>query len=171
QLYKIESNLQTASQHVKVSSAKATHLKSLNRFFLLPTFGGSKTKRREEAARRAEEERAEAEAEREREQAERAARSTRQARLREGPFAAGSAFSAPRSMSTPQGVERDETEEEIDANLDQISVGLARLKMMSQTMNTELEVQGQQLDRISDRTDRTGERLHVTTEKLNRILK
>jgi hypothetical protein len=41
--------------------------------------------------------------------------------------------------STPEGLERDEQEEDIDSNLGHISSGLTRLKMMSYAMNDELD--------------------------------
>ncbi|RKO90187.1 hypothetical protein BDK51DRAFT_21797 [Blyttiomyces helicus] len=169
QLYKIENRLQGAEQHVKVSDAKADQLKTLNRFFLIPSWGSGKTKRREEAARREAEERELIEQERREQEAERASRSARTAGFR------GAGGHPPRgsssSYSTPQGIDRDDTENEIDSNVDQLSAGLARLKMMGQTMNSELESQTLQVGRITDRTDRTGERLNNTNTKLNRIMK
>ena len=49
--------------------------------------------------------------------------------------------------STPEGLDRDATEEEIDNNLGQISSGLGRLKMMGLAMSEELESQDSQLKR------------------------
>lgn len=61
-----------------------------------------------------------------------------------------------RHNTTPQGINRDANELEIDSNLDQISSGLSRLKMMSHAMNEELDGQTEQIQRISERTDRIG---------------
>ncbi|KAI9011176.1 hypothetical protein BC832DRAFT_590421 [Gaertneriomyces semiglobifer] len=166
QLYKVEGRLDVASSHVKVSDAKADHLKSLNRFFMLPSFGSKKAKKKEEAARR---EKAELEArDLEREEEDRA----RSRRL--GRFEASDAqsYKSPHKgmYSTPDGIERDATEEELDNNLDQISSGLSRLKMMASTMGEELDSQTHQIKRIEGRAISTGETLDHTTGKINRIL-
>jgi synaptosomal-associated protein 29 len=49
--------------------------------------------------------------------------------------------------STPEGLERDDLEDEIDGNLGQISSGLSRLKMMGLAMNEEMDSQQDQLKR------------------------
>ncbi|TPX61259.1 hypothetical protein SpCBS45565_g07296 [Spizellomyces sp. 'palustris'] len=163
QLYKVNSRLESAEQHVKVSDSKADHLKSLNRYFFLPSFGGKKAREREDAAKRENAERStrdESALSRDRQARDERFQSVRNANY----------MSSTRGMySTPQGIERDDTEEEIDNNLDQISSGLMRLKMMSQSMNTELDSQKDMIGRISDRTDRTGEKIRTTTRKIERI--
>lgn len=67
-------------------------------------------------------------------------------------------------------MQRDETEEEIDSNLDQISSGLARIRMMGQSMNAELSSQQGQMNRIYDKTAMSDERLGVANRKLNGIM-
>ncbi|KAJ3036044.1 Protein transport protein S9 plasma membrane t-SNARE [Rhizophlyctis rosea] len=168
QLYNIERRLDSAEHHAKASDAKADHLKSLNRFFLLPSFGGRKAKKREEAARRNDEE----EAARREEQRERDAQAFGERRAMQqqiGRRDASLSAAGYGNYTTPEGLERDDTEVEIDRNLDQLSTGLARLKMMGHAMNAELEAQDPVTRRIMDKTDRTRERLDNTTRKIDRI--
>lgn len=75
-----------------------------------------------------------------------------------------------RFYTTPEGLARDDTEAEIDHNLDQISSGLSRIKMMGRAMNSEIDAQNQQISRISDNTSRTDERVVRSTGKLNKLL-
>ncbi|KAI9090876.1 hypothetical protein DFS34DRAFT_636773 [Phlyctochytrium arcticum] len=163
QLYKVDSRLEAAEDKAQVGDAKADHLKSLNRYFFLPSFGGKKAGKKEEKVVKGVETRAARDEShldnhrREREQ--------RFQDIQNRDYS-----SSTRGMySTPDGIERDNTEEEIDGNLDQISSGLARLKMMSQAMNSELGTQTQMIGRISDRSDRTGERLRNTSRKIDNI--
>ncbi|KAJ3023273.1 Protein transport protein S9 plasma membrane t-SNARE [Thoreauomyces humboldtii] len=167
QLYKAEGRLESAQTHVKVSDAKADHLKSLNRFFMLPSFGSKKAKKREAIAKKESEERAFREDERKLGEHDRAVRLGRIEDIQTRNFA----LQQGTTYSTPQFIERDDTEREIDDNLDQLSSGLAKLKMMGQVMNTELDAQRGQVNRIMDRSDITAERLNVTTNKVNRMLR
>ncbi|KAJ3151880.1 Protein transport protein S9 plasma membrane t-SNARE [Geranomyces michiganensis] len=167
QLYKAEGRLESAQSHVKVSDAKADHLKSLNRFFMLPSFGSGKAKRREALAKQEQRDREARDEERRLDDQNRSARSGRLQEIQERDFGAGRAG----MYTTPDGLERDDTEVEIDRNLDQLSSGLAKLKMMGQMMNTELDAQTGQVNRIMDRSDATNERLHVTTNKVQRMLR
>ncbi len=73
------------------------------------------------------------------------------------------------SYSTPEGLERDATEEEIDGNLNKISSGLSRLKMMGRSMNEELDAQKDQVGRIQDRTDTSKDRMNNLNRKMNSI--
>ena len=155
QLYSIEQRLERTDAHAKVSDAKVDHLKSLSRFFMIPAFGSGKAKRREakladqgasEASRNANE----------REQEWRQRQMHQEQRLSQ------TSRSASKNFSTPIGVERDQVEQEIDDNLDQISSGLARLKMMGTAMNGEIASQSSQLNRIRDRTE-------SSKEKVNRL--
>ncbi|KND02707.1 uncharacterized protein SPPG_01790 [Spizellomyces punctatus DAOM BR117] len=165
QLSKMDGRLESAHSHVKVSDAKADHLKSLNRFFMLPSFGSKKAKKKEAAAKREAEERAAREDERRLEEKERATRVERMQQVQGAQYT-----SVGRMYTTPDGIERDDTEEEIDRNLDQISSGLSKLKMMGQIMNSELDAQNVQVNRLADRSESTNERLKVTTHKVQRII-
>ncbi|KAI8916780.1 hypothetical protein DFJ77DRAFT_461265 [Powellomyces hirtus] len=166
QLYKSEARLESAQSHVKVSDAKADHLKSLNRFFMLPSFGSKKAKKREANAKRENEERMLREDEGRAGEHDRAVRLGRVEEIQNRDFKSSHSG----AYTTPEGIERDDTEQEIDANLDQLSSGLAKLKMMGQVMNTELDAQRGQVNRIMDRSDITNERLNVTTGKVKRML-
>lgn len=162
QLSNIETRLESTSAQAKVSDAKADHLKSLNRFFMIPSFGGKKAKKREEQASI---ERKQYEAKLEEARMNREQQSRRQAR-----DIANGRSSQTRFHTTPANIERDNVEEEIDSNLNDISSGLARLKMMSQTMNTEITQQNGRIDNIQDRTEKTNARIVNTTNKVNRII-
>lgn len=83
----------------------------------------------------------------------------------------GSGRSKQRFNTTPQGIKRDDTEAEIDSNLDQISSGLGRIKMMGRAMNQEMVAQDDQIRRIQDKTSKTDERVQRSTGRLNAMLK
>ncbi|KAH6572388.1 hypothetical protein BASA60_006649 [Batrachochytrium salamandrivorans] len=144
QLHKIECRIDVAENQAKVNDAKVDHLKAVNRFFMLPSFGKGKAKRREAKLKKQEEE---------------GKPTSKHAHL-QGPAGHTTASGAAQNGSrydriytTPQGVDRDDVEEELDSNLNDISSGLSRLKMMGQAMNSELDSQTKQLNRIHDRTD------------------
>ncbi|KAH9272348.1 hypothetical protein BASA83_005441 [Batrachochytrium salamandrivorans] len=141
QLHKIECRIDVAENQAKVNDAKVDHLKAVNRFFMLPSFGKGKAKRREAKLKKQEEE---------------GKPTSKHARPAGHTTASGAAQNGSRYdriYTTPQGVDRDDVEEELDSNLNDISSGLSRLKMMGQAMNSELDSQTKQLNRIHDRTD------------------
>ena len=164
QLSRVEHRLDTAESKMKLSDAKVDHLKSLNKFFFLPSFGGKKVKKREDVLRKDVSEHALREAEHKENEAR---------RLEQIRMAGTSRSSSSRNgmYSTPMGLERDQNEEEIDGNLDMISSGLGRLKMMGEAMNSELRQQDDQLRRLHDRVATTDERVQSTTHKINQVLK
>jgi synaptosomal-associated protein 29 len=171
----VDRRLDSADGHVAMSDAKTDHLKSLNRFFMIPAFGSGRAKRKEEEAAR--------------KQAEVDAKNaavfdvagpssssrTSSASSSFGPrgsSAGGAAASSScfhRHYTTPDGVERDETEVGIDGNLDQMAKGLERLKLMSQATHTELASQSDMIDRIQDRTDASNDRLNRINHKLGQL--
>ncbi|KAI8851785.1 hypothetical protein BC829DRAFT_386014 [Chytridium lagenaria] len=176
QLYNIEHKLDQAENKSKISEAKTSELRSLNRFFMIPAF--EKYKQDEEAALERETER------RERIQNvldtsqnnnfsyhERFDEDGRQKREGRGQKLPDNWKNNGNAYTTPDGLERDETETEIDSNLDQISSGLARLRMMGRTMNSELEHQNGHIAKIADKTDSVRDRVDRTTEKVNRMVK
>jgi hypothetical protein len=167
----MERKLDEAYASTKSVDAKVDHLKSLNKHFLLPSFGGKKAARKEEEFRRNQENKefsSRSAAIRDKEW------EVRNERVRgyQSSSASGSnagsngrgASSANRSFySTPDGLDRDEQEEEIDDNLGQISSGISRLKMMGLAMSTELDSHQDQIKRINTRT----EDAQVNVKKLN----
>ncbi|KAJ3204854.1 hypothetical protein HDU67_009253 [Dinochytrium kinnereticum] len=188
QLYKIENKLDTAENKSKISEAKASELRSLNRFFMIPAFGAKRAKRLEEKYKSEEELAAQKEAERREriqnvidsgngayghhQRFEEDGREKREGRpSKKNQKEQMDHWSHEKSYSTPEGLERDETEEEIDNNLDQISSGLARLRMMGRTMNSELDHQNGHINRIADKTDGVRDRVDRTTEKVTRMVK
>ncbi|TPX54316.1 hypothetical protein PhCBS80983_g05971 [Powellomyces hirtus] len=166
QLNKINSRLESAGQHAKVADAKTDHLKSLNKFFFLPSFGAKKAKRRED--RVLADATANAAAEDNADNIPSPSTNTGYSPSQWNDRQYGRTAPVQRS-STPANINRDATEEEIDSNIDQISAGLSRLKMMSQSMNSALDQQSSQIRTISGRSDSTNEYLRNTTRKINSI--
>lgn len=177
QLTRIDKRLEDTDQHVKISDAKTDRLKALNRFFMIPAIGSKKAKKREEKLTKEFDEKKNRhmqEGLREQERLERArmmnqsahgSHSTPQLNSR------GSSIHGSQShlYSTPAGLERDEVEVNIDSNLNQISAGLSRLKMMGQSMNEELGTQHQQMRRIQDRTDSSRDGITRVNRKMDHI--
>lgn len=167
QLTRVESRLDMAETKIKVTDAKTDYLQSLSKVFFLPAFGGKKVRQKEAALKKAQEEAELKEQERD---------ESHQRRLQKLHSAGRTASiqqrsSSERSYSTPNGLERDELESEMDDNLDQISAGLGRLKMMGLAMNEELDAQDQQMHRLYDKTAYTDERVQKSTHRLDRLLK
>ncbi|EGF82656.1 hypothetical protein BATDEDRAFT_36590 [Batrachochytrium dendrobatidis JAM81] len=162
QLHKIELRIDVAENQAKVNDAKVDHLKAVNRFFLIPSFGKGKAKRREKKLKDAiDEGKTTTKSSKERE-AQWEEHNNRKAEFQSkydarpnGPAGAASGNNSryERIYTTPQGVDRDDVEVELDSNLNDISSGLSRLKMMGMAMNSELDSQSQQMNRIHDRTD------------------
>ncbi|KAI8823958.1 uncharacterized protein EV422DRAFT_518455 [Fimicolochytrium jonesii] len=165
QLMKVNTRMESAGQYAKVADAKTDHLKSLNRMFFMPTFGSKKAKKREEKYAAA----ASAYASSPAAEEEDAAPEPSRGYGRYADESYGRSNNGQRSYSTPANIERDATEEEIDSNIDQISAGLGRLKMMSQAMNESLGKQTGLINKISERTDYTRDHLRNTTRKIENI--
>jgi hypothetical protein len=146
QLNKVDSRLEEADHHVQVSETKTTRLKALNRWFFMPAVGSKSAKRKQESLEKKELSK--------QEQKIRDNQQERNLESRQAPnVSSRGSSSAGRSAhihSTPEGLERDEVEEGIDSNLNQISAGLGRLKMMGASMNSELEKQKPLLSKIQD---------------------
>lgn len=168
QFNRMERKLDEASANAKNVEAKVDHLKSLNKYFFLPSFGGGKAARREEEFKRQQEEQSfQSKTARQRDEHwnsrnERVAK--REERFQHS-NSGGRSF-----YSTPEGLERDDTENEIDNNLGQISSGLSRLKMMGLAMNEEMDSQQDQLRRINDRTDATKTKVDKLNGKVDQIV-
>jgi hypothetical protein len=150
--------------------------KGHNRFFMFATFGSKKSKAAEEKAKRGIEEA-------ERKEELRKARMETAMNNASHPYyssssnggSGGSRYGnssdsvSSKYYSTPEGLERDELEEEIDVNLDQISARLAGLKMMGNTMNTEIKTQNDHIRRIADKSEGVKGRVDHINSELNRI--
>lgn len=162
-MYNVEKKLDITDRHVKSSDAKADQIKSLNKFFMLPSFGKAKKVRQREEKLKKEQEEQEL---RFRERNDQHLANTQQLRNFSSP---SSGRGGARNYTTPNGMERCEKEQEIDGNLDEISSGLSRLKMMGQAMNTELANQTQHIDKIYGKTNVTHDRLENSNRKLNKI--
>ena len=101
--------------------------------------------------------------------AENSARNERLQRVIESSSSADKSRYGP-SYTTPKGVERDEVEEELDSNLDEISGGLSRLKMMATAMNDELDGQNGSFTRITTQAEKVQARVDNTHQKVQRFL-
>lgn len=165
----MEHRLDEASSNANNVDAKVDHLKSLNKAFFLPTFGAKKAARKEEEFRRQQEEKNYGNSKESRQREKQwNGRNERLARNDERIHQAGQ---GQRSFySTPDGLGRDQDEEEIDSNLGQISSGLSRLKMMGQAMSEELDSHGDQMQRINERTDFTRQKVDKLNGKVDQIV-
>ncbi|KAJ3119617.1 hypothetical protein HK100_000232 [Physocladia obscura] len=190
QLHRIEHKLDTADGHAKISEAKAGELKALNRWFFLPTFGASKkAKAAEDRFRNEMEDNERKELDR-RENVRNGGGYYSGSADNVGRYDDGGSKSyrgdggVPRggngtrnngngsygnSYSTPDGLERDDLEEEIDGNLDEISGALSRLKMMGTTMGQEIESQTTHIRQINDKTDIVRDRVDKVNRDIGKI--
>lgn len=62
-------------------------------------------------------------------------------------------------------------EKEINSNLDDMSVGLSRLKSLAQGMSAEIDRQNPILDRLNDKTVKTNTKIDTQHAEIKRILK
>ncbi|KAJ3324927.1 hypothetical protein HDV06_005515 [Boothiomyces sp. JEL0866] len=166
QFNRMERRLDEANANAKSVDAKVDHLTSLNKWFFLPSFGAKKAAKKEEELRQQKEaEQFKSKFAKERDQ-EWNSRSERQARQQEQ-FGRSN---GPRSYyTTPDGLERDAQEEEIDSNLNQISSGLSRLKMMGMAMNDEMDSQDKQLRRLQQSTDNAQTKVNRLNNKMENL--
>lgn len=166
QLSRVESRLDETSHQVKISNNKADHLKSLNRLFFLPTFGSKKAKKLDKII--------------EKDRAEIQKRSD--ARVNSS-YTRGEALSKVINLkddqstagdnvfyTTPEGVERDSTEVQIDKNLSGITKSLGKLKIMGQAMSDELDVQNKQVNNIAAMADTADSKIRGTNKKVYKLI-
>jgi hypothetical protein len=143
QLDRAEKKIGITDAQLKVSQAKVDHLKAVNRCFLIPTCSGGAKRRKEKYAKQVQLQKA--------------------IDLREGTAQSmdPSSYRGKKTTfnTTPEGLERDQTEEEIDSNLGQISSGVSALKMMSNAMSAEMDKQNAQIQRIDNHADESRARL------------
>ncbi|TPX51997.1 hypothetical protein SeMB42_g01710 [Synchytrium endobioticum] len=162
QLNSIERKMDLADQRALEADANTNELKKLNRPFFLPTWGAKAAKNQagitQRDAQRQDRDRAR--------DVENESRSERLQRVMDVPLSSrhGSSY------TTPTGLERDETEEEIDSNLNALSGGLSRLKMMAASMNEELDGQNGSFHRITDQAEKVKARVDSTQKKVQRFL-
>ncbi|KAJ3222466.1 Protein transport protein S9 plasma membrane t-SNARE [Clydaea vesicula] len=172
QLANAERRLGSAEHHIKSSNAKTDEIKAYNRFFMIPTFGAEKKgRKKQDKLNREREEQCMAEDER----YAQTSTSIQQMREQSNRSYGGSEYQQRNHhtgyYTTPDGLERDDLENEIDGNLNEISSGLARMKMMSLAMQTGLKEQSDQISRIGDRSDRANESVIRVNGKMERIIR
>ncbi|BHF74380.1 SNAP receptor activity [Sparganum proliferum] len=84
-------------------------------------------------------------------------------------FRRSSDFSS-RSYSQPTMTAPSQADAEFDNNLSQMAVGMARLKELASTMNTELKAQNEQLDRLQPAIDRVSTTTVEQNRQMNKLL-
>ncbi|TPX35962.1 hypothetical protein SmJEL517_g01682 [Synchytrium microbalum] len=164
QLNHIERKLDLADQKAFEADAKTNELKKLNRPFFLPTWG-AKSARNENGIASRDAQRQDRDKARDESNQQ---RNDRMQRVMDAQASMGPRGGS--SYSTPAGVERDDTEEEIDVNLDQISGGLSRLKFMASAMNEEIDGQNGSFTRITTQADKVQARVDNTHKKVQKFL-
>ncbi|ORZ36626.1 hypothetical protein BCR44DRAFT_1432267, partial [Catenaria anguillulae PL171] len=183
-LTQVEARMTDADYHANRAENKTQELQRLNKNFIASTFSFSnpftKARRKEEKLRKEVDERKRVEQEHEeqrkaqRENARHMGTALDTAQGRHVPGQYGGAGPAPVTSGSRsrahylEGEEDCDKEREIDNNLDEISSGLARLKMMGMAMGESIERSNQQIDRIDRRTDTVNDRVKRTEAKLGR---
>ncbi|KAJ3370685.1 hypothetical protein GGF31_003999 [Allomyces arbusculus] len=180
----VEERMTQAEYHAHKAENKTQDLQKLNRNFILSTFSFSnpftRSKRKEEKLRKELEAKNKLAAEKEE---LRKANQAQQRQLEtslndaEGKHTPGHYPGASSSSAAPQRSRADylpeeencEMEREIDSNLDEISSGLGRLKMMGLAMGEAIDQSNEQLGRIDRRTDQVHDRVQRTGAKLHQI--
>lgn len=74
-------------------------------------------------------------------------------------------------IDDPQFEELRQMDQKIDENLDEILKGVAGLKLIAESIATEVEEQGELLDKIEDSANRVQMNLETANTKLKTILK
>lgn len=164
QLSRVEGRLDEAAHQARVSNTKTEHLKSLNRLFFLPSFTGKKAKKIDKII--------------EKDRAEIQKRNDARNNLS---FSRGEALSKAinsptedqnitQVYTTPENIERDETEVQIDENLSGITKSLGKLKVMGQAMSQELDLQNKQVENISSMTENADSKIRSTNKKVYKLI-
>jgi hypothetical protein len=173
QLDKMDKRLDEADHHVQVSETKTTRLKALNRWFFMPAVGAKSAKRKQHALETKAQEKQDQQIRDNERERDISPRSSQSGRSGSAPIVSSRGSSsvgrAGHIHSTPEGLARDDVEEGIDSNLNQISAGLGRLKMMGASMNNELARQTSQLSRIQDRTDVNKDKISRLNKQMNEL--
>ncbi|KNE62845.1 hypothetical protein, variant [Allomyces macrogynus ATCC 38327] len=180
----VEERMTQAEYHAHKAENKTQDLQKLNKNFILSTFSFSnpftRSKRKEEKLRKELEAKNKLAAEKEALRKENAAQQRNlETSLNdaEGRHTPGHYPGASSSSAAPQRSRADylpeeencEMEREIDSNLDEISSGLGRLKMMGLAMGDAIDQSNEQLGRIDRRTDQVHDRVQRTGAKLHQM--
>lgn len=167
-LSNIEHRLDVADAYAEENDAKTSELKRLNRWFFIPAWGGgSKTSKAIKMSKgsRADEKYESEKAARQRQMEMMQARLEAQRVDSVGPNTVNP-HSSRSKMYDPNGPryknnEYAEEDSEIDKNVDQISSGVSRIKMMATMMHTETEIQSERISRLAGKTEDTRERVRL----------
>ena len=162
QLSRAEQRIEAADHHVRMSDSKTKEIKVQKRFFMMPTFGAQKKAEKEQKR-----------LELEFQESKKIADDRHQMNIERSNNLRNVGYNNQQRQqfyTTPDGLDRDEFEEEIDGNLNEISSGLDRIRLMGQAMNSELNVQNEQIGRIGDKSSRTHERVNAATGRVNQLL-
>ncbi|KAJ3113288.1 hypothetical protein HK100_002039 [Physocladia obscura] len=158
QLARINNTLDTAAAHATIADAKADQLKAANRFFLVPIKPAVQRADRIEAEQRAVLDKL-------------PGNSPYSSSSNSSSASYSPATGQSRFYTTPDGLERDNVEEEIDETLDEMALGIGRISQMARQMNSELGAQKSLIADIHDKTIVTNEKVALTTQKINRFNK
>jgi len=197
QLGMTERHLQNSKGFVRRADDNTNDIKTLNRSIFIPAITFDKSKKRAEQDakmnRRYEEEQVEREATQNniRETQERIANVTRGiSGRRDGPpgedddddeaLSGGGRFRTTQQMaarkaqwakyqSRDDDEEDDAAEDEIANGLDEMSLGIARIKALALAQGSEVKKQNEQLTRLHRNVEDVDQRLSSTTEKMRRI--
>ncbi|KAI8607973.1 hypothetical protein BC830DRAFT_1072515, partial [Chytriomyces sp. MP71] len=142
QLNRIENKLDIVDSNRRIADAKARELNALNRNFLIPTFNASKKSAATEAQ-------LQQQIAAQKDGLNSAPSGSNQGYY--GGMGSGASSAGGNIYTTPEGLERDEVEEEIDDNLNAMMAGLSRMKQMGENMGASVDAQNEQLLRINDK--------------------
>ena len=82
-----------------------------------------------------------------------------------------SSTAASRSVGQHAVITGSDREKEINSNLDEMSLGLARLKNLAHDMSFELDRQNPIIDRLNEKTERTKTKIDDQNTQIQRVLK
>lgn len=180
QFNRIEAKLDNIDDHVKSSEKKTSELKKLNRAFFLPSFAKSK-KKLDKSEKKLNEKLQKREEElkmKNLQYNQRLQQNMENVNNINEPYYQDdkNKKKGKKNKNQPQPPvnnrlyaygEKDEYEDEIGSNLDEMSKGLARLKLMSLEMSKEFDSQNQSVQRIQDRSELLNSRINHNTRRLD----
>ncbi|KAJ3256668.1 Protein transport protein S9 plasma membrane t-SNARE [Chytriomyces hyalinus] len=165
QINRIAGKVEMADTQRKIADAKAAELNALNKSIFVPTFGAQKVSAMKEGKLRQQ-------------------LDSQQTRLNSADSSSAAYYSpqqqgsaqAPSSSSSGQRVggemESDgldsDVEDEIDANLDLMSAGLARMKEMGMNMGSEIKKQNNDLKNLHGRVDETTDGINNVSKNISK---
>ncbi|KAI8845748.1 hypothetical protein BJ741DRAFT_526707 [Chytriomyces cf. hyalinus JEL632] len=166
QINRIAGKVEMADTQRKIADAKAAELNALNKSIFVPTFGAQKVSALKEGKLRQQ-------------------LDSQQTRVNSADSSSTAYYSpqqqqgsaqAPSSSSSGQRIGREmesdgldsDVEDEIDANLDLMSAGLARMKEMGLNMGSEIKKQNNDLKNLHGRVDETTDGINNVSKNISK---